>query len=823
MFDTLRQDIRHGARMLVKNPGFSLVAVASIAVGVAVSAAMFSVADGMLLRPLPVPRSDEIVTINGTAPDDQGFGTGISFLAYRDIRDQARGFSGIGAHRLVVTTFARRREDTTESRLGFAVSGNLFDVLEVRPEAGRFFRADEDAVPRRDAVVVISHDMWVQQFQADPKVAGQTLRLGGVTFTVIGVAPASFTGLELVLPGAFYVPLSMLPALVPAPQADVLARRDPLARQLTLKARLRPEVPLSQARAEIQQLGLAFQQANPATERGRGLVVRTHFEARRIQRGPATAAVGMLLAMALTVMLVACANVAGLLTSRAPARAREVAVRLAIGAGRWRLARQLITETLLIAVAGGVAGIALAYGAVWLIRLRETVTDIGVRVEFLVDRRVIAVAVLMAAASTIVAGLIPAWRSARLGDLSGTLRNGAESAGRRARLWGRHALVAGQVALALALVTVGAFLHRTFDAELRRGPGFRTEHVLLVNLDPGMAQYDGDRAERFYERLKDEVRGLPGVTSVSLSSFMPLNQDYRDALPIVPEGFQLPPGVDTVRVQMARVDEAYFQTMRVPIVSGRGFERSDTPEAPNAAVVNQTMAARYWPGQEPLGRRFRLPDGKWAHVVGVAKDGKYNFIAEGALPFFFVTTRQNPAIRATLLVAAAGDTAALAAPIRAAVQALDRDVPITGTWTMERFYAGNAVALSRLLTGVVGTMGLVGLGLAMVGLYGLVAYTVSRRTREIGIRMAIGALPGSVLRMVMRHGLLLATGGVVLGILLTFGVRGALGGMFPSSPGLDVWLYALVVPALLAVTLVAALVPALRAARIDPLSALREE
>jgi predicted permease len=823
MFDTLRQDVKHGARMLVKNPGFSLVAIASIAVGVAASAAMFSVADGVVLRPLPVPRGGEIVTINGTAPDDGGRGTGISFLGYRDIRDQARSFTGIAAHRVMITSFARRPEDQAESRLGFVVSGNIFDVLEVRPAVGRFFRADEDEVAGRDAVVVISHDTWVQQFQSDPNVAGRTVRLGGVPFTVIGVAPASLTGLELVLPGAFYVPMSMLTALVPAPQAALLERRD--VRQFTLKARVRPEVSLAQARQEIQQLGVNLARANPTTEQHRGLVLRTHFEARQIERGPASVAVAMLLTMALTVLLVACANVAGLLTSRAPARAREMAVRLSMGAGRWRLVRQLVTETLLIAIAGGVGGIALAYGVIGLLQAREVVSDIGVRIEFLLDRRAIAVAVTLAAASALLTGVIPAWRSARLGDLSGTLRNGTEAASRGVRLWGRHTLVAGQVALALALVTVGLFLYRAFNEEIERGPGIRTTHALLVSVDTGLARYDGARATLFYDQLKTRVLGIAGVQSAALSTFVPLNQDYRESVPIVPEGFQLPRGVDNVRILAARIDENYFETMQTRLVRGRGFLRADAADTPRVAVVNETLAARYWPGQEPLGKRMRLPDGNWAQIVGVAADGKYNFITEGPTPFMFLAARQDPtfALRSTLLVATSGDSASLAAPIRAAVQRLDREVPITGVWTMERFYQGNAISISRLLTSAVGGMGLVGLGLAMVGLYGLVAYAVSRRTREIGIRMAIGAVPGSVLRMVMRQGLVLAGVGAALGIALTIGVGGVLRAMFPTTQGIDLAIYALVVPILLAVTLLAALVPALRASRIDPLAALRQD
>ena len=820
MFDTLRQDVRQGVRMLLKNPGFSLVAIASIAVGVAACAAMFSVADGMVLRPLPVPRASEVVTINSTAPDDGGRPIGLSYLAYQDLRKTARSFDGMGAHRVLIASFALRPEDQVESRLGFAVSGNIFDALEVRPEVGRFFRPDEDQVPGRDAVAVISHDTWTQAFNQDPGVVGRELRLNGVPFTVIGVAPASFTGLELVLPGAFYVPLNMIPKLSPPAQANVLDLR--VARMLNVKARVRPGVPLAQARAEVRQIGQTWQQAYPADEQNRGLILRTHFEARQAERGYAVTVVAMMLMMAFVVLLVACANVAGLLTSRAPARAREIAVRLAMGAGRLRLVRQLLTEALLIATGGGLAGTALAYGVISLFQKSTIISDIGVRIDFHADRRVIAVALAVSGASALIAGLIPAFRSARAGDLSGTLRNGSET-GTRGRLWGRHTLVAGQVALALALVTVGVFLYQTFNAELRKGPGFRTERLLLVNLDTSFARYDGARAAQFYEQLKDRARAVSGVSSVALTSFVPLNQDYRDRAMLVPEGYQLPKGVENLTIMASRVDEGYFDTLRVRLVAGRGFLATDTTGAPGVVVVNETMAAKYWPGQQAVGRRVRFADGSWRQVVGVAADTKYNTITEAPMDFVYLAARQDPAVRTTLVVGVTGPSASVAAPVREAVRSLDRDVPITGVWTMEEFYKGNAATLTTYLTGVVGGMGLVGLALAMVGLYGLVAYTVSRRTREIGVRMAIGAQPGSILRMVVRQGAVLVAVGAAVGLGLTIAVSGALRSAFPSTQSIDLGVYALIVPALLVVTLLAALLPALRAARIDPLAALRQD
>jgi predicted permease len=319
------------------------------------------------------------------------------------------------------------------------------------------------------------------------------------------------------------------------------------------------------------------------------------------------------------------------------------------------------------------------------------------------------------------------------------------------------------------------------------------------------------------------VRAVPGVSSVALSSFVPFNQDYRDGVALVPEGYQLPKGVDNLRVIGSRVDEGYFDTMRVRLAAGRGFLSTDTTDTPGVVIVNETMAAKYWPGQQAVGKRVRLADGTWRQVVGIAADTKYNTITEAPLDFIYLAARQDPAIRTTLLVGVSGESASVAAPVRDVVRSLDRDVPITGVWTMEEFYEGNTATLTRYLTRVVGGMGLVGLGLAMVGLYGLVAYAVSRRTREIGIRMAIGAQPGSVLRLVMRQGTLLVGIGAALGLALTVSVSGLLRAAFPSSQGIEPGLYALVVPALLFVTLLAAFVPALRAARIDPLAALRQD
>jgi predicted permease len=375
------------------------------------------------------------------------------------------------------------------------------------------------------------------------------------------------------------------------------------------------------------------------------------------------------------------------------------------------------------------------------------------------------------------------------------------------------------------LLTITVYLGRAFQAELGQ-PGFRTQRMLLSSFDPRLAGYDAVRTQAFYQQLSDRVRALPGVTSVGMTSIVPLNQDNREPVAIVPEGFQLPRDNTSLTILASRIDEGYLETMTIPLVMGRGFVPSDTTDTPRVILINQAMADRYWPRQNPIGKRVRLMDRQnqpWAEVVGVTADNKYNWIGEGPTPWMYLPQRQEGGARSTLLVASTGDAAALAGPVRDIVKDIDPNMPISSVRTMEEFYYGNATSIVTTLTGVTGTMGLMGLSLALVGLYGLVAYAAARRTREIGIRMAVGAPSGSVLRMVLGHGLALATAGVVLGVIGSVAVGGIIRSVFPNAGVIDLTTYALVVPTLVAITLLAALIPARRAARIDPLVALRQE
>ena len=833
--EDLIKDLRYGARLLVKHPAFSLIAMLSIAIGVGVNAAMFSFADGQVLRPLRVPRPGEVVAVGAVAPrvTEGLLSTRLSYPDYRDVRDRARSFAGLAAYRVLVTGLAHRRDEPAQTRLGLVVTGNFFDVLELRPALGRFFLPEEDRVPGRDPVIVLAHDTWIDQFGGDPAVVGRSVRLGGIDLTVVGVAPEDFDGMHLVLPPTFYVPLAMGPAL-DGSAPDVLEQRD--LRRLEVRGRLKPGVPFGQAREEVRLLAASLERAYPATNRGYGMLLRTQFAARLEERGPMASSAFLLMTLALVVLLVACANVSGLLLSRSPARAREIALRLAIGGGRFRVIRQLVAEAVLLAAGGGLLGLVLAHATVALYQQVSLVSDIGVRVTFELDRRAIAVGLALAAASALLSSLVPAWRATRVSNLAGTLRTAA-AGGKRAptRLWGRNGLVAAQVALSLIMTTFAVSVSRAFEAELRQ-PGFRTDGLLLSTFEPGFAGYDEARTERFYELLKDRARALTGVTSVGMTSVMPLNQDNREVRRVVPEGYELPEGMEYLTVFAARIDEGYLDTMAIPIVSGRGILETDTDESPRVVLVNQTLAARYWPGQDPVGRRLRLVGREtqsWVEVVGVTADSRYNWIGEAPTPFVYVTQAQAAAARAaagvtqgrrsTLIVATDADPAALAPALRMVVQGLDVNMPMSRVRTIEEFYDGNAVALVNGLVRLVGGMGLMGVALALVSLHGLVAHAVARRTREIGIRMAVGARRISILAMVLRHGMVPVAWGVALGVAGSLAVGGMMVGVFPHAAGADAVTYLLAVPGLVTLTLLSTCFPAHNAARIDPLVAIRDE
>jgi predicted permease len=824
-FERLWQDLRYGSRMLAASPAFTIVAVLSLAIGIGANCAIFSFADGLVLRPLPVPRPGDVFTVGWSTPVEAFGASAIdaSYPDYVDIRDRSRSFESLAAFTLVTVGFAKDRAETPRRKLGMLASGNLFEAMRITPVFGRTFRPDEDKVPARDALVVLGHAMWKEEFGADSSVLGRRILLDGHDFTVIGVAPEEFTSLDSAVRSDFFVPIMMSSWLISDPKPASLQARD--ARNLTLKGRLAPGVSQVSAQAELTTIGSDLSRAYPAADKNRQLVVRTELQARMAQDPPDATLAAMLATLALAVLLVACANVAGLLTSRAPARAREMALRLAIGAGRGRLVRQLITESLLIAIAGGAVGLGVGYGGMLLFRQIEIPTDLPIALAFEMDQRALIFSLVVSLASALLFGLVPALHAARA-DLTAVMKAGDSAAPGRRRRWGRAILVGGQVAVSVVVLVVALFMYRGFSRQLAFGPAYRTDHLLLMNVDTSLLRYTPAQSAQFFKEVADRARDVPGIVDVSLSTSVPMLNDSIAAETVVPEGYSFAAGKDNVTIFMSRVDERYFDVMGLTILRGRRFTINDDANAPRVAIVNEQFAKHYWPNQDPIGKRLRLVNQDQApvEVVGLAKMSKYIFIAEPPTEFMYFPYRQKTPQRMAILAQSAGDPGSLSAPLRDVVHRLDGNMPIYNVRTMESLYRVRAISVFNVLISTVAALGLMGLGLAIVGLYGLVAYAVSRRTREIGIRMAIGAGQGDVLRLVIRQGMLLASAGLAVGLVASVGAGALLRSAFPSGDNQrDMLSLVIVIPIVLGVTSLAAYIPARRASRIDPTQALRHD
>jgi predicted permease len=808
--------------MLAANPGYAIVAVISLALGIGANCAIFTWTDALLLRPLPVARPGELLAV-GSTTSFEGFSSLVtSYRDYVDIRDRNKSFDGLAAFTSLRAGLTTKPDELPKLRMGMLVTGNFFAVMGVQPDLGRSFTLEEDRVPGRDAVVVLGRDLWEKQFDADRDVLGRRVRINGLELTVIGVAPAAFTGMDQFVRSDFYAPLMMWPRLMSDPKIQPLEARD--FRQLSVKGRLKAGVKIAEAQSELSLLATSLEREHPETNKNRAMAIRTELQARIAQSPPDAMLIAMLTTLAAAVLFVACANVAGLLTSRAPARAKEMALRLAIGAGRTRIVRQLVTESLLVSLLGGALGLAVGYGGVRLFRLIQLPTDLPIALTFQLDRRALVFSLIVAVASALLFSLVPAIQTTRT-DLTAVMK-ATDTSSRGRRRWGRNLLVGGQVAVAVVLLTLATFMFRGFRAQLASGPGYKTDHLVMISFDPSLVRYTEPQAQKFFEQVAERARALPGVRSATLSSSVAMSNDSIGTVTIVPEGFQFPAGKDRMTVLASMVDEHYFDTMGLRILDGRGLHADDSAAAPRVAVVNEQLARHYWPGQSPLGKRFRLDDagGPWVQVVGLAKNSKYIFIAEPPTEFVYLSYRQRPQFQMTLLTESAGDAASLVGPLRDVVRQLDANQPIYNVRTMEEFYRMRTVDVFEMIIGMVGALGMIGLSLAIVGLYGLVAYAVSRRTREIGIRMAIGAGRTAVLRMVLGQGLVLAVVGLAVGLAASMAVGRLLQAAFPSGDNRsDPVALLLVAPIVLAITFLAAYIPARRASRISPMQALRYE
>jgi predicted permease len=819
----IAQDVRYAIRSLHRTPGLTAFVVITLALGIGMVSATFSMIDALIFRPYPVPHPSSVVSLVGTTHDSRF--DDFSYREYLDLRDKTNSYDGVIANATMETVgFSAEPEAIPRVKGGMMVSGNYFRVLGVEPSLGRGFRDDEDQVPGRDAVLVLGPDFWRHEFAGDPSVLGRTVRLNGKEFTVIGVAPETFPGMLIFGHPDFYMPLAMAQFFSTNRQKNFFEDRDD--RELTVRARLKRGTTLQQAQNELSVLASNFEREYPKLNRSRGAAVHTQFEMRTRDDELNWKFIVIFVILSLAVLLVACTNVAGLLLSRARSRTREIAVRLAIGAGRFRIIRLLLIESLVLASMGGLAGITVGYGFVqWFHSLQNVIfnTDLPMAVPFRIDARILLASMALSGLSAIVCGLVPALQSTRT-DLVKGLKSAEVDVPGRKRLWGRNVLVVAQVSASLMLLTASFLMVRGFEHSLLQGTGFAKDHLLMTTFDPRLVQYNATQTQQFYKVLAERVRQAPGVEQVALTQNVPLGGDF-DGFAFVPDGFQMPRDRENFTSTMDTVDEGYFSTMQIPILRGRGFLASDTADAPRVAVVNEHFAKHYWPGADAVGKRIRLEsrDGTPVEIVGVVQTIKYLNTFEKPLDFVYMPLAQHASPQMILMVRSSGDPLQLLPPVKEVVRTLDTNMPMMQTRAYEDLYLNQAVKGPEIAVKLVGTMGIVGLVLAVAGLYGLVAYNVSRRTREIGIRMALGAASSSVLRLVIGKGLVLVGIGTGIGLVMGFAVEKLMNFMLFNAGGVDLVAYLIVVPSLFLVTLLAAYIPARRAARIAPTQALRYE
>jgi predicted permease len=820
--ENLVQDVRFALRSLRHTPGLTAFVVITLALGVGMTSAMFSMVDALIFRPYPVPHPSAVVTLVSTTHDSPF--DDFSYREYLDIRDKTKSYDGVVANAdMEAVGFSAEPGTTPRIKGGMMVSGNYFHVLGANPRLGRGFREDEDQVPGRDAVLVLGPDFWRHEFASDPSVLGKTVLLNGTKFTVIGVAPDSFPGMLTFGHPDFYMPLAMARVFSTNIQKNFFEDRDD--RELTVKARLKTGATLQQARNELAVIAKNFEDEYPQVNRGRGAAVFTQFQTRTIEDDNWKFGV-IFLILALAVLLVACTNVAGLLLSRSRARAREIAVRLALGAGRIRLIRLLLTESMILAALGGLAGIAIGYGVVEWFHSKQSIvfaTELPMSVPFQMDKRVLLACVALSVLSALLCGLAPALQSTRV-DLVNALKSADVDVPGRKRLWGRNMLVVAQVSMSLMLLTASFLMARGFQHDLMEGHGFTKDHLLMTRFDPRLIQYNATQTQQFYKLLAERMRETRGVQSEALMQNIPLGVDDFDVLTFVPDGFQMPPDRTNFNSTMDTIDEGYFETMGIPILRGRAFLPSETADSPRVAVVNEHFAKHYWPAGDAVGKHIRLDSsaGMPVEIVGMAQTIKSQNM-ESPTDFVYMPLAQHPVARMVLMLRSTGDPLQLVQPVKDVVRSLDPNLPMLQTRPYEDFYLNQAVRGPRIAIDLVGSMGLVGLLLAVAGLYGVVAYNVSRRTREIGIRIALGAASSDVLRLVLGKGLVLVGIGTLVGLVMGFALEQLMNSMLFDSGGVDILAYAVVVPTMFLVTMLAAYVPARRATHIAPTQALRYE
>jgi len=812
--DDLIQDFRYGLRQLWRSPGFSVLAFLCLTLGIGANAAVFSWMEGILFRPYPaVTHQERLFAVGGTVQGQSGG----DFLSWPDFLDLRRNCTLCeDAFVTSITGSTLNIGDHAEVTTGSIVSANYFDAIGVHPVLGRGFEAGEDVGSNSRPVVIISHQFWRNRFKGDPQIIGKTQRLKNVPHTIIGVAPEGFYGTFVGRAIQFWVPASMEETF----HGGGYKLEDRGARWIESYVRLKPGASRAQAQQQISALAARLQNDYPASNRGRGIKLWALWETPFNHAGELLPILEVMVAVVAFVLLIACANVGNLLLVRSFVRRHEISVRVAMGASRVRLVKQLLTEGLILSALGTAGGLLVAYVCRHaLVLLLPTGVGAGMYLPGQMDARVIAMSVGVCLLVTFMVGIIPAFQTRQL-DVAAPLKADSSSVvGARGRAWMRSALVIFQVSLSFILLVGAALLLESLQRIRTASPGFSTTSVAVTGVSLVAAGYDVPRARTFQNELIDRLSGLPGIQSAAFAAVTPLGYMSYPSSPIAVDGYQPSPD-EQPEVEYNPVGPDYLATLGIPLLSGREFAPSDDDNAPLVAIVNRTMMMRYWRGQDPIGLRLQVK-GRWARVVGVAADSKYESMAETPKPFFYVPLGQDSSREPDLNIRTTQSLESTVAAVFREVHALDQNLALYETITLQE-QVNRATSPQLVAVTLVSILGGLALVLAAVGLYGVMSYAVAQSSRELGLRMALGARADTLLRLILSRGLRLTAAGILLGTVAALVLTRSLGQLLYHVSPQDPVVFGSAFAVMTATAISACLLPAWRAARTDPARVLRD-
>jgi macrolide transport system ATP-binding/permease protein len=809
------QDLRFGFRMLRRSPGFSVLAILCLTLGIGTNAAVLSWIEGILIRPYPlVQHQDRMFAIIGTTRGVEGH-NGLSYPDLLDFEKDSTLFESFIVDKITGTTLSVG--DRAERASAGIVSANYFDALGVKPMLGRGFRPEEGTGRNAHPVAVISYRSWKDRYNFDPNIIGRMQSMNGVQHTIIGVAPEKFHGTFVGYSFSFWVPTSMQETF----DTTGYNLEDRGARWIEGYAFLKPGVTRQQAQAELSSIAQRLEKDFPETNRGHEVQLFPLWKTPFNGAGDMSSTLAITMAVVFLVLLIACANVSNLLLARSLLRRHEITMRLALGAGRGRLIKQLVTEGLLLSIIAAAGGIGVAYWCRNALVLAFPPSVPGIVIDYpgQIDWRVLAVSAGVCVLATLIFAVVPAAQASHV-DLSGALKteaSGVVGGSGRSRL--RSALVLVQVSLSFVLLAGTGLLLESLQKMRNSNPGFSTDVTGAV-VDLFSAGYKIDRAKIFYTQLLDRIRQLPSVESASLNRVFPFSYNPYSSAPIEVDGYQPAPN-EQPTVEYNQVTEEYFATIGIPIVSGREFVRTDDENSPPVAVINETMARKYWSGKDPVGQRLKVK-GRWMEIVGIAKNANYSTKLETPAPFFYVPLRQNFSVQNGLLIRTREKPGAMMSALAREVHALNANLAPLLVFRLQE-QVDEISYSQRLAVTLVAIFGAMALFLAAIGLYAVISYSVSQSTRDLGLRMALGARCGDVLRLVISHGLRLTTAGIIIGAIAGLIFTRLMGNLLYKISPRDPLAFGFAFVILTTVALIACFLPAWRATRIDPAQALREQ